>query len=104
MVYIEMTKEEKTKGKAAVDLMGSQIGKSGASLSLQAIFLVAGGLGGALPVIGGVYLVMCFVWLGAVGCAHPPASHLLAALLLCSTFRLSLSAGAGTALRPSKCR
>lgn len=68
MVYIEMTKEEKTKGKAAVDLMGSQIGKSGASLSLQAVFLFAGGLGGALPVIGAVYLVMCVVWLWAVGC------------------------------------
>lgn len=31
MVYIEMDKDEKRRGKATVDLLGSQIGKSGAN-------------------------------------------------------------------------
>jgi ATP/ADP translocase len=35
MVYIEMEKDEKRRGKAAVDLVGSQIGKSGASWITQ---------------------------------------------------------------------
>eukprot|EP00959_Pyramimonas_sp_CCMP1952_P294342 6156742-Pyramimonas_sp.AAC.1 len=37
MVYIDMTKDEKSQGKAAVDLVGSQIGKSGASWIAQVI-------------------------------------------------------------------
>ena len=67
MVWIEMNREEKSKGKAAVDLLGSQVGKSGGAWVTQLALIFSGSIGAALPVIASVYLVVCTAWLGAVG-------------------------------------
>lgn len=51
--------ESRTKGKAAIDVVGAQSGKSVGSLLQQALLILSGAsLGGTLPVMAIAYLVM----------------------------------------------
>uniref|UniRef100_A0A383WNC7 ADP,ATP carrier protein n=1 Tax=Tetradesmus obliquus TaxID=3088 RepID=A0A383WNC7_TETOB len=65
MVFITMDKEQKAAGKAAVDILGNQIGKSSGSWIMQAALLGFGSMAAALPFTSLVYLLVCGVWLNA---------------------------------------
>lgn len=66
MVYISLSREERTKGKAAVDIMGMQVGKAGGSVLLQCLLLVVATVQRALPILWISHLTMVVIWLSAI--------------------------------------
>ena len=66
MAFIPLSKESKEKGKAAIDGIGSRLGKSGASIIHQALLMIFGSVTMSAPFVG-VIIIMIFIgWLMAV--------------------------------------
>ena len=66
MVYITLDDESRTKGKAAVDVLGAQVGKTGGSFMQQGLLLWCGTIVAALPALLTAHSFIVVMWLWAV--------------------------------------
>ncbi len=66
MAFIPLSVEEKLKGKAAIDGVGSRIGKSGGSLIYQGLLLVFASLAASVPIVAMVLFAVIIGWIIAV--------------------------------------
>lgn len=69
MLYIPLDEELRTKGKAAVDVVSSKIGKSSSGLIQSILFTIfpAATFSSISPIMMIVFIIICVIWLVAVG-------------------------------------
>jgi AAA family ATP:ADP antiporter len=65
MAYIPLDPDSKVKGKAAIDVLGSRIGKSGGSLIQQVLVFGFGNIINAAPVVAIIFYSVLFAWMSA---------------------------------------
>ncbi len=66
IAFIPLSNESKLKGKAAIDGVGSRIGKSGGSVVHQGLLLVFSTVAGSTPYVAAIFLGVVSVWIVSV--------------------------------------
>lgn len=66
MTFIPLNKESRLKGKAAIDGVGSRIGKSGGSLFYQILLISCGSVAASTPFIGLLLFAMIGIWIASI--------------------------------------
>lgn len=66
MTFIPLDHESKLKGKAAIDGVGSRLGKSGGSLIHQGLLMVFASVSASAPYVAAILMAVIIVWMMAV--------------------------------------